>query len=234
MENKNIWLLPTDKPSRLVYLTKKGKEIFKDLILFDRVMPNILDSENQNIYITFDEEVKEDYVFAYGVVIKVLMFDKETLYFVNGTKAKREDCKKIILTTDQDLIKDGVQSIDDEFLEWFVKNPSCEFAHLGFKSIIGDSETKRTWKIINPKEEPKQENALEEFAKVEAMKQYSEDTFGNLVVRKSIEKGAKWQEEQQDEFAIEFAKWCAELKVWDNENYVNNTFEELLEQFKNK
>jgi hypothetical protein len=34
--------------------------------------------------------------------------------------------KKIILTTDQDLIKDGVQSIDDEFLEWFVKNPSCE------------------------------------------------------------------------------------------------------------
>jgi flavorubredoxin len=33
---------------------------------------------------------------------------------------------KIILTTDGDLIKDGVQSIDDEFLEWFVENPSCE------------------------------------------------------------------------------------------------------------
>jgi hypothetical protein len=30
------------------------------------------------------------------------------------------------MTTDQDLIKDGVQGIDDEFLEWFVKNPSCE------------------------------------------------------------------------------------------------------------
>jgi hypothetical protein len=81
---------------------------------------------NENIYITSDEEIKEDYVFAYGVVIKVLMFDKETLYFVNGTKAKREDCKKIVLTTDQDLIKDGVQAIDDEFLEWFVQNPSCE------------------------------------------------------------------------------------------------------------
>jgi hypothetical protein len=36
-------------------------------------------------------------------------------------------CKKIILTTDGDLIKDGIQVIDDdEFLEWFVKNPSCE------------------------------------------------------------------------------------------------------------
>jgi parallel beta-helix repeat protein len=33
---------------------------------------------------------------------------------------------KIILTTDTDLIKDGVQETPDEFLEWFVKNPSCE------------------------------------------------------------------------------------------------------------
>jgi hypothetical protein len=36
--------------------------------------------------------------------------------------------KKIILTDNKDLIKDGVQAIDDEFLEWFVKNPSCESA----------------------------------------------------------------------------------------------------------
>ena len=34
--------------------------------------------------------------------------------------------KKIILTDNQDLINDGVQPIPDEFLEWFVKNPSCE------------------------------------------------------------------------------------------------------------
>lgn len=38
--------------------------------------------------------------------------------------------KKIILTTDQDLIKDGVQAIDDEFLEWFVANPSCKFVEV--------------------------------------------------------------------------------------------------------
>ena len=35
--------------------------------------------------------------------------------------------EKIILTTDQDLITDGVQAIDDDFLEWFIKNPSCEW-----------------------------------------------------------------------------------------------------------
>jgi hypothetical protein len=40
------------------------------------------------------------------------------------------------------------------------------------------------------------QETLEEFAKQEAVKQFSEDTFGNLIVRKSIEKGAKWQQEQ--------------------------------------
>jgi hypothetical protein len=71
--------------------------------------------------------------------------------------------KKIILTTDQDLITDGVQAIDDEFLEWFVKNPSCEEVevdrderevgnHLGgIATEYGD------YKIIIPQEEPKQE-----------------------------------------------------------------------------
>lgn len=34
--------------------------------------------------------------------------------------------KKIILTTDQDLIADGVQPIDDDFLQWWITNPNCE------------------------------------------------------------------------------------------------------------
>ena len=37
---------------------------------------------------------------------------------------------KIILTTDQNLIADGVQAIDDEFIEWFAKNPTCELVEL--------------------------------------------------------------------------------------------------------
>jgi len=38
--------------------------------------------------------------------------------------------KEILLSTDTELQKDGVQAIDDEFLEWFVKNPSCEFVEI--------------------------------------------------------------------------------------------------------
>ena len=166
---KNIHVLPTEKPSRL--FVTDGK-------LFNYHKPQKGDGIkiiNQNIYITSDEEIEKDYVIAYGVVIKVMMFDKETLYFVNGTKAKREQCKKIIITTDQDLIKDGVQAIDDDFLEWFVKNPSCESAMFcrfhgintsiaEVNAISGDGSLNwegkndlRDYKIIILKEEPKQE-----------------------------------------------------------------------------
>ena len=182
---KNIHVLPTDKPSSL-FITD-GK-------LFNYHKPQEGDGVkiiNQNIYITSNEEIKEDYVITYGVVIKVMMFDKEILYFVNGIKAKREDCKKIILTTDQDLIKDGVQAIDDEFLEWFVKNPSCEEVEVEkyhgintsiaeVNAISGDNSLNwqgkddlRDYKIIIPKEEPKQET-LEEVAEKFAKKFGSE------------------------------------------------------------
>ena len=67
---------------------------------------------------------------------------------------------KIILTTDIDLIKDGIQSIDDEFLEWFVKNPSCEKVEVETTRERNGyhSKHKKRYKIIIPQEEPKQEN----------------------------------------------------------------------------
>jgi hypothetical protein len=73
------------------------------------------------------------------------------------------DAKKIILTTDIDLIKDGVQAIDDEFLEWFIKNPSCENVKVekdefySKKAFIeGKNAITYEYKIIIPKEKPKQ------------------------------------------------------------------------------
>jgi hypothetical protein len=94
--------------------------------------------------------------------------------------------KKIILTTDQDLIKDGVQDIDDDFLEWFVKNPSCEKVEVKCYSKFNDGDF-TDYKIIIPKEEPKQET-LEEFAE-------------RLCPNKQVEydmilEGAKWQKEK--------------------------------------
>jgi hypothetical protein len=79
-----------------------------------------------------------------------------TLHNDNGLSS---NCKKVILTTDQELIKDGVQAIDDEFLEWFVKNPSCEEVetkHI-IKEYVDDQDAYgydvNYYKITIPKEE---------------------------------------------------------------------------------
>ena len=112
---KNIHVLATDKPSRL-YLGNNGNFVFG--MMQTLIQSRNDDFTNQNIYITSDEEIKVGDWFI-------------SLYSNSIQKELKLDCtlnkdayKKIILTTDQDLIKDGVQAIDDEFLEWFVKNPS--------------------------------------------------------------------------------------------------------------
>jgi len=135
MNEKNVFLIPTDKPSRLcnVICTEKST-----LTLFEDEMEKGKRFFPKHIYITNNEEIKEGdwvyYLHNSGLheprimeVIKPNYSDYKpySIHFKSGFGVQ-EDCKKIILTTDQDLIKDGVQTIDDEFLEWFVKNPSCE------------------------------------------------------------------------------------------------------------
>lgn len=58
---------------------------------------------------------------------------------------------KVILTTNKLLIKDGVQSIDDEFLEWFVKNPNCDFVRT--LKVPYFDESSHSYVLIIPKEE---------------------------------------------------------------------------------
>ena len=146
MKNKNIWLLPTDKPSR-IYLNT-GEWFFEN----DYSL-SVDECINQNIYITDDSEIKEGDWF----------YDLDTKYIKIKQSWENShldfNAKKIILTTDVDLIKDGVQPITDEFLEWFVKNPSCEFVNIvpydGYSRKIGSYSG---YEIIIPKEEPKQED----------------------------------------------------------------------------
>ncbi len=118
-----VHLIPTDKPSRLCLDSK-------DVLHFAPKSGYYTADGKQNIYITNSEEIKEG-DWCYQVELNDGKIDKcydVTLYhtWTNNGVDKKIKYKKIILTTDQDLIKDGVQAIDDEFLEWFVKNPSCE------------------------------------------------------------------------------------------------------------
>ena len=60
------------------------------------------------------------------------------------------------------MIADGIQAIDDEFLEWFINNSNCKKVIV--TNLYGDfNPIKYEYKIILPKEEPKQET-LEEAA----------------------------------------------------------------------
>ena len=154
---KNLHVLPTDHLSRLRYNIKTR---IWELNEFHKYHTDI--KSTHNIYITSEEDIKEGgwhYNLALNIVEKTTNFDNGVLQ------------EKIILTTDPDLIKYNVQAINDEFLEWFVKNPSCEEVKLDSicKCTSCGSSIKSScdytykcspqifYKIIIPKEEPKKD-----------------------------------------------------------------------------
>jgi hypothetical protein len=160
---KNIHVLPTEKPSRLVLSNNNILTVIKESNY------NFSHIKSVHIYITSDEEIKEgDWVIANGGIRFVASINnyKSKTFTDDGTISKQapssychlKHYKKIILTTDQDLIKDGVQAIDDDFLEWFVKNPSCE--EVGLEREHDDTvpylkmRYVKPYKIIIPQEEP--------------------------------------------------------------------------------
>jgi hypothetical protein len=114
---KNIHILPTDKPSRISIRDIDNKLcIHRPEVVYRGINQRGI---NQNIYITSDEKPK-----AGEYAIATLNGNSEVVQLNQSTCIYYDS--KIVLTTDQDLNKDGVQAIDDEFLEWFVKNPNCE------------------------------------------------------------------------------------------------------------
>ena len=122
---KNIHILPTVNYSPLAHSTNKYGDYFF-LSRYYSPMKEMGDSY-QHIYITSNEEIKEG---DYGVIGEVIMNYSQMHKMWNMPQGK-----KIILTTDQDLIKDGVQAISDEFLEWFVKNPTCEEVEVRYEVL---------------------------------------------------------------------------------------------------
>ena len=149
MEKKrNLWVIPTDKPSRLLYSKIESSYEFVIKQTPSECNDGLL-SGQRNIYITSDEEIKEGdwYLYCDQINKRIRKNPKAEYPYPNY--------RKILLTTDPKLIEDGVQAIDNEFLEWFVKNPSCEWIDVeNYKW----SDYPLNYKIIIPKEEPKQEN----------------------------------------------------------------------------
>jgi hypothetical protein len=123
---KNIHILPTDKPSRIGYYTDPKDTQLYILSNGNKIGDYKPNWKPQNIYITSDEEIKEgNWVYYENGDLKGIH------KVVNGQRPKTMILKKIILTTDSQLIANGVQAIDDEFLEWFCsKNGEVYFVEV--------------------------------------------------------------------------------------------------------
>jgi len=247
---KNIHVLPTDKPSR-VFITKDEGLGFDYQILGNTE----LDCQNQNIYITSDEKIKEgdwcflDQPLENGFPNHQEVFqnkdDSDYLNMVNHL------VKKIILTTNIDLIKDGVQAIDDEFLEWFVNNPSCEevetekwfdtsYIDLGIGKVYHNNPTIPLYKIIIPKEEHSKQikcycghtttsDCGPEKPKQETLEQAPKEKLD--FYQQGFADGFKIQQERSYSKGDMLQSFLAGIKC---ESKNGKNFEQFIKQFKNK
>ena len=160
---KNIFLIPTPNESRL------WRDLSSNKLRFDNIStPNSNECtkcSNEYMYITTDSKFVRDEYITDGIEVI-----KATPKLVNAQGlVDRRDWKKILMTTDPELIKDGVHPIGEDFLQWFVENPTCikvEVVYGLFNPMgrqvdpndLGQNHSKCVWKykIITTKEEQKQ------------------------------------------------------------------------------
>jgi hypothetical protein len=226
---KNIHLLPTEKATRLFKVSGELK-LTRNFDFYNG-------SEYQHIYITSDEEVKEgDYFWKP---------DCNMIFKAEYTPHK--GCQKVILTTDTDLIANGVQAIDDEFLEWFVKNPSCEevvvdkpisrgVPLLGYKIILPQEESKQeTHEEIEMNETIAWELAKKRFEEIEGYAPDINNRTHELMVsslQEGILAGAKWQAERMYSEEVELINWLKESL--SAKLFYSTDADDLIDQFKKK
>jgi len=118
-------------------------------------MKNLYNIKNELYIISNNEDINEN---------SYIITQDSRLVKVSYLLSKdiQQGGNKVILTTNKLLIKDGVQPIEDYFLEWLVKNPSCESVEV-IKELVqidqsnpvtkGCTALVQMYKIIIPREE---------------------------------------------------------------------------------
>jgi hypothetical protein len=245
---KNIYLLRTDKPSRLY---SNNGQLHLDSILQNSGGHTV----DHHVYITNDEEIKDvrqhqgEWQLEKGQIL-----NKFPNYITDLS-----ECKLVIMTTDPDLIADGVQAIDDEFLEWFINNSSCEWVEVEKYGYMPEEPC--NYKIIISQEQPKQSTVGKEFYESadeiitvykqetleEAAKNYINNdldlyeslTDGHIsydiaidLLHKLFTQGAKWMEERM--YSEEEVKLLLDKVLIDHSDIVLADIPEWFENNKKK
>jgi hypothetical protein len=186
---KNIHVIGTNEPSRLFEILGYNY-IFDKLNKYSEEYKKLHGYKNKHIYITHIEEINE--------AIKKGDWHLKNDKMVTKSHIIDNSCKKIILTTDQELIKDGIQPIDEDFLQWFVKNPSCESVKYIFKynspyvyNIEGHIADETTPKTIHIGYE----------LKIPQEKSYNNLNYGGGFTEEDIENSIKPKQETLEQVA---------------------------------
>jgi hypothetical protein len=137
---QNLFLLPTTNPTRIHYYDSDSPlGLSKEPLNW---------KEGRHLYITSNEDIKKgDWCLIDGTIV----LKKNQ----NPTPLVNTNIKKIILTTDQDLIKDGVQAVPEDFLVWFVKHFDIEF--IEYENNYNRGNGKTYYKPIIPNKRLKTE-----------------------------------------------------------------------------
>jgi hypothetical protein len=201
----------------------------------------------QDIYILEDSEVKDG---EYGICLNLVregFKSHQAVFKMNASQRtameelggrKKAEVFKVILTTNPALIKDGVQKINDGFLNYFIKNPSCEWVEIQdwYNIYLSCCRSKEECycnkkRIIIPNQNPqKTKTTLKERLRQELTGHLSDEkTEVDVNIAKRIAR----------DFAIGFTKWKddnalrvgldAYKKIGDAENDKPHTLKKLLE-----
>lgn len=157
---QNLFLITTDRPISKLQKTKHGN------LFLSNEIKSYSDCTNQNIYITSDKEIKESnwcLQVETNEIFKIKeILEKQQVYLDTDGKTHYDNfdpwnVKKIIMTTNSDLIADGVQSIENKFIEWYINNSDCkqiEVVYLGKLNKVDSYELilpkqSNKWKLSN-------------------------------------------------------------------------------------
>ena len=104
-------MLSINKPTDLWLMHNKSQGLMR------LKTATILDGKPQHIYIISDKGIKEG-DWALNIEENTIFKpSNDEIYDIKNSEAKYyEYCKKIILTTDQDLIADGIEQISEDTL----------------------------------------------------------------------------------------------------------------------
>jgi hypothetical protein len=151
---KNIHVLETDQPSRLGYIVEsKTYHLYDNNDLLNEL------ADPKHIYITSPQKIEKGVNTWY--LSKFLNKPRNS----GGAEYGGEQ-DVIILTTDLFLIEHSIQAIEDDFLEWFCQNPTCEFVEVSELRFFDPNTNKSAhckWLYDLPLEEPKLDNLEERF-----------------------------------------------------------------------